>query len=466
LANSVGQSKFAVAPLILEGTTLNKLQLNDLVKLQMSDIKLSDIQLSRTGVFTLYAVDVKSFNRLLNDLPAILTTSNQPTAKIFVPRSIQRIKDTEKVAFVKRVDLEIPNDRISEALKENGLAVADVTRLTSREGNVPTRTVKVTFADAENRNTFIRTGLQVDSMHFVSESATQNTKPVQCYKCLKYNHVAKYCKAQEQVCARCGESHRLDQCKVPEDNVKCCNCNGKHLATSIECPKYKEHEKKAQSLVNQYATARTLATATPNIDNSSAFPPLRNSIQIHQQLMQDDIRKEIISSLSSQMEKIIEEITSRMLLSLHEKIEKLERIISPAISNPPTSHTPAEPTTMTTTTITTTTDAPSTSNRPTTSKQPAPVTKHTTTTQQQPAAKGKGKPKVAAPQVIDPDSSMSTDEDIGVLKHIQDKRRQRATTEAAAIDNTDPGKTAKRPHSSNGSQNTSMECCKDPKLSS
>ena len=115
LAALPNQSKFAIAPPILEGTQMNKLQLNDLVKQHMSDSKLSDIKLNRTGTFTLYALDVKSFNRMLNDLPAILTIDNHPQAIIFVPRSIQLVQDTEKVACVKRVDLELPEDRIIDA---------------------------------------------------------------------------------------------------------------------------------------------------------------------------------------------------------------------------------------------------------------------------------------------------------------------------------------------------------------
>ena len=119
---------------------------------------MSDIQLNRTGTFTLYALDVKSFNRMLNDLPAILTTNNYPQAKIFVPRSIQRVQDTEKVAFVKRVDLELPEDRIIDALKKVGLDVINVTRLTSTYGKTPTRNIRITFSDVQNCNTFVQTG--------------------------------------------------------------------------------------------------------------------------------------------------------------------------------------------------------------------------------------------------------------------------------------------------------------------
>ncbi|CAF2079750.1 unnamed protein product, partial [Rotaria magnacalcarata] len=174
------QPKFTIAPLIIEGVKISKLQLDDLLKQHLNDIKIRDIQLSRSGSFTLYASDVSSFNRLLNEFTIILAANGQQEAKIFVPRSIQRIKDTEMVAFVKRVDLEIPDNRITEALTKVGLDVVNVTRLNRKDGNMPTSTIKITFKDANNRNTFIHTGLQVDSMHFNAEAASQNKKPVQC----------------------------------------------------------------------------------------------------------------------------------------------------------------------------------------------------------------------------------------------------------------------------------------------
>ncbi|CAF4679021.1 unnamed protein product, partial [Rotaria sp. Silwood2] len=114
------------------GVKLNKLQLNDVIKQHLKDLRISDIQLSRTGNFTIYAADVRSFNHLLNELTPLLARNGQATAKIYVPRSIQRIKDTEKVAFVKNVDIEIPEGRITEALKDVGLDAIDVVRLVNK----------------------------------------------------------------------------------------------------------------------------------------------------------------------------------------------------------------------------------------------------------------------------------------------------------------------------------------------
>jgi hypothetical protein len=327
LAAKPSQSKFTIAPLILEGVKVNKLQLNDLLKQHLNDVKVIDIQLSRSGSFTLYANDVSSFNRLLNDFTSILTANGHPGAKLFVPRSIQRIKDTEKVAFVKRVDLELPEDRILDALKTVGLDAINVIRLTGKDGKTPTRTIKITFSDVQNRNTFVHTGLQVESMHFIAEAASQNTKPVQCYICLKYGHIAKYCQTKQQVCARCGDNHRIDQCTVASEAGKCCNCKGNHLATSNVCSFYIEQEKRMLNLINQYSTTSKQILTSPAPFNTTNFPPLPNLFQQQKEILQSSLFDDILNALTSKMETIIEETTNRIFKALQRKFKKLEKSI-------------------------------------------------------------------------------------------------------------------------------------------
>jgi len=168
---------------------LNKLQLNDLLKQHLKDIKVHDIQLSRSGIFTIYASDVNPFNRILNEFTSILAANDQALAIIYVPRSIQQIQYTEKVSFVKRVDLELPEDRIAEALKQVGFNIEHIIRLKNKEKNYSTQIIRITFNDSQKRSIFIQTGLQIDSMQFPAEPAMQNIKPVQCYTCVKFNHV-------------------------------------------------------------------------------------------------------------------------------------------------------------------------------------------------------------------------------------------------------------------------------------
>jgi hypothetical protein len=250
--NAPERAKFTIAPLVLERAKMNKLQLNDFIEAHLNQVKVQNIQLNLTGTFTLCTADIRSFNKLLNDLTPALDMNSFPGTKVYVPRSIQKIQGTEKLAFVKNVALEIPEDRMLHAIKEAGFEVSNVNRLTSRDGKLPTRTVKATFSDVANRNTFTRTGLQVDSMHFPAEPATQTVKPTQCHLCLKYNHVAKYCKTKTQAFARCGENHSADKCAATAESMKCLNCKGNHLATSTDCQHYEEQENKLRNMVRQY----------------------------------------------------------------------------------------------------------------------------------------------------------------------------------------------------------------------
>ncbi len=137
---------------------------------------------------------------------------NYQRSVVYIPRSIQRIMENIKEAFVKKVDVEISDDAIKRTLDEQAFKFVKITRLTNKE-KMLLKTVKIIFLDSTNRNLFIKLGLQIDSMHFIAEPANHNHKPSQCYKCFKYGHVAKYCKVDNQICSRCGgENHRFDNC--------------------------------------------------------------------------------------------------------------------------------------------------------------------------------------------------------------------------------------------------------------
>jgi hypothetical protein len=50
--NAPERAKFTIAPLVLEGAKINKLQLNDFIKAHLNEVKVQNIQLNRTGTFT------------------------------------------------------------------------------------------------------------------------------------------------------------------------------------------------------------------------------------------------------------------------------------------------------------------------------------------------------------------------------------------------------------------------------
>ena len=59
--------------------------------------------------------------------------------------------------------------------------------------------------------------------------------PQRCFQCQKFGHTKNSCKGKV-VCAGCGEGHNLDDC---QNEPKCVNCQGDHVALSRDCPKWK-----------------------------------------------------------------------------------------------------------------------------------------------------------------------------------------------------------------------------------
>lgn len=67
--------------------------------------------------------------------------------------------------------------------------------------------------------------------------------PVQCHNCQEYFHSSRNCRLPSR-CMRCGGSHKSSDCsyldtttkRIPDQKVKCVNCQGKHTSNSKDCP--------------------------------------------------------------------------------------------------------------------------------------------------------------------------------------------------------------------------------------
>jgi hypothetical protein len=150
-------------------------------------------------------------------------------------------------------------------------------------------------------------------MHFIAEPANHNNKPSQCYKCFKYGHIAKYCKADNQICSRCaGENHKYDNCPNSNKHPICCNCKGEHTATSSDCPKFKEHQQKIQKTIDKYSSPTPVC---PNWNNYDEFPILKSTDKVNQ--------IPIIETITEKIMLAVEQATRRIFETLNQKFEIL-----------------------------------------------------------------------------------------------------------------------------------------------
>ncbi|KAG0410951.1 hypothetical protein HPB47_011926 [Ixodes persulcatus] len=65
-----------------------------------------------------------------------------------------------------------------------------------------------------------------------TEVIPYRARPLQCYRCHKFGHIAAACAEETQLCSRCGQCHE-DKC---EANPCCVNCHGNHASNAPECP--------------------------------------------------------------------------------------------------------------------------------------------------------------------------------------------------------------------------------------
>ena len=323
------KNPFTIAPLILEGHSATKSNLNKRILTKLPQAKLADIQENRkNGTFILLAADISSFNILLNS--ATNLAEGNETIKIYIPRSIQKILDADKEAYVKNVDLDIQEQDIREELEQNGFQIENLSRIFKKDNSGPTRTLKVTFTDNQNRNSFVQTGLQIQHMHFPAERANHNAKPTQCYICLQYGHVSKYCKKPNQTCAHCGENHHQEKCEKTDNAPKCCNCQGQHLATSTNCPKYQEQQRRITETINKYSStgSKQNALKTTTTTDERHFPTLAPSQTPPPTEINAQFIPQLISTVTDALLSVFREATKQMLEEISQKVENLfERIM-------------------------------------------------------------------------------------------------------------------------------------------
>ena len=160
----------------------------------------------------------------------------------------------------------------------------------------------------------------------------------QCYKCQGFNHVAKDCKS-EQKCVRCAGAHKSTEC--PDKNkksikLKCSNCNGDHIASSRDCPKFKDQTKiqadrakaRQEKLQNNLVVRGITFSNIVQNKTEKVQSELTEKIQINKretELELDNIVQKLEHKVEESFKALSERVVSFMVNSMVEIYEQLDR---------------------------------------------------------------------------------------------------------------------------------------------
>lgn len=170
--------------------------------------------------------------------------------------------ETEVTGVLTSVPIDYSNQKIYQLIASSKKVISVrrfMRRVKDMQGNVsmvPTQTVAVTFAS-------IQLPEYVTLDHWRHEVGIYVPPVKQCLRCMKFGHIAKYCKNNE-VCSICAEAHNFKNCSKAK--TQCANCGGDHVAISAVCPikKQKIEENKLKSRSAKYS----------DLFSDAAFPQL------------------------------------------------------------------------------------------------------------------------------------------------------------------------------------------------
>lgn len=131
---------------------------------------------------------------------------------------------TELTGVITSVPTDMSNKKIFKVLASSKKIICVRRIMKKIDGSLqPTQTVTITFASSTSLPDYVFLKMwRIPVLPYIP--------PVkQCFKCLRYDHLAKFCK-NAQRCSICTEAHSFKDCKVPIAQATCKHCSGNHIS--------------------------------------------------------------------------------------------------------------------------------------------------------------------------------------------------------------------------------------------
>ena len=214
-------------------------------------------------------VDKDAYESLLNYKNEAYPFTIRPTRNSEKKANNNEQAQNPKPAIVPNLFAVIRNVEHSHSTEDLQTIIncASITRMHSAALNAPTKSIKVGFKTIEDKLNAIKNGIKIAfRKHYVVDYTPK--RPLQCLKCYDFNHHAKDCTKEEQVCKKCAGSHKHTDCTSREDQPpKCNNCGEEHPATFAGCPNYQKA--KITQVAQKITYAQVASKPMPLIEAST-----------------------------------------------------------------------------------------------------------------------------------------------------------------------------------------------------
>lgn len=230
----------------------------------------------------------------LKDANDLLNNSALKTEKLraFIPNHI-----LESKGIIRGVDTFFSEDYISTNIKSSSRIIS-VKRMEKNVTDKDGQTIKVkkqmvllTF-----EGNILPNEVKINSVSFPVERFYG--RAAQCFKCLKFGHISKQCRAKDSLCISCGQTvieNTVHICETADVFCIHCQVRNSHKSVSPKCPYFKKQQKirtimvdnnitftEAEKLCeNSFATVTTsnrFNTLENLNDYNTNFPPLNNKL--------------------------------------------------------------------------------------------------------------------------------------------------------------------------------------------
>lgn len=179
------------------------------------------------------------------NLDILKTKYGDQTLEVLHHDTTRKIRKNEQFhAIAKSVPIEYTEDEFLKELRQHYADIEDnivtCSRIWSQKFKQFSYSIRIVCKDQQTSDRIIQEGVLFGARFFRCEKPHPQPDVRMCYRCQSFEHSDSRRCTGTQHCVKCGENHRVNECKKTKEEYVCINCGEGHAAWSVKCKKYRK----------------------------------------------------------------------------------------------------------------------------------------------------------------------------------------------------------------------------------